>query len=96
MRGGSQSLPVVDELRTRQRSDALFLDLIGWSEDELGETIYTLTSASLGYVELSKLADALNEYTDAPHDVRSYVDALMKRRPTNDPRHCPPIAALST
>jgi hypothetical protein len=55
----------------------LFLDMIGWSEDELGETIYNLTSASLGYVELDKLADALKEYADCPHDVRAYVDTLM-------------------
>lgn len=55
----------------------LFLDLIGWSEDELGETLYDLKSASLGYVELSKLADALNEYTDRPTDVRTWVDELM-------------------
>jgi hypothetical protein len=50
----------------------LFLDLIGWSEDELGEPY-----ASLGYVELGKLAEALTEYADRPHDVREYVDALM-------------------
>ena len=48
----------------------LFLDLIGWSEDELGEPY-----ASLGYV--GKLAEALTEYADRPHDVREYVDALM-------------------
>lgn len=57
---------------------ALFLDLIGWSEDNLGEPIYSLKDASLGYLELSKLADALNEYTNAPNDVREYVDTLME------------------
>ena len=55
----------------------LFLDLIGWSEDELGETLYNLTSASLGYMELAQLADALNQYVDAPDAVRVYVDTLM-------------------
>jgi len=55
----------------------LFLDLIGWSDDNIGEPIYSLRDASLGYVELSKLADALSAYTDAPHDVRDYVDALL-------------------
>jgi hypothetical protein len=55
----------------------LFLDLIGWSEDELGEPLYSLKNASLGYVELGKLAEALTEYADRPHDVREYVDALM-------------------
>lgn len=57
---------------------ALFLDMLGWSEDELGEPIYQLSSASLGYVELDKLADALKEYTERPHDVREYVDRLMR------------------
>ncbi len=51
----------------------LFLDLIGWSEEELGEPLY----ASLGYVELGKLGDALNEYADRPSEVREFVDALL-------------------
>lgn len=55
----------------------LFCDLIGWSEDEIGETLYDLKSASLGYVELGKLADALTEYANRPHDVRAFVDALL-------------------
>lgn len=56
---------------------ALFLDLVGWSEDNLGEPIYSLKDASLGYVELSKLADALSAYADRPHDVNEYVERLM-------------------
>ena len=56
----------------------LLLDLIGWSEDEIGEPMYNLTSSSLGYVELDKLASALKEYADRPHEVRGYVDALME------------------
>jgi hypothetical protein len=55
----------------------LFVDLIGWSEDNLGEPIYSLKDASLGYLELSKLADALTAYSDYPHHVREYVDALL-------------------
>lgn len=55
----------------------LFLDLIGWSFDEYGEALYTLTEASLGYVELGKLAQALTAYADYPQDVREYVDVLM-------------------
>ena len=55
----------------------LFLDLIGWTEDEFGEPFYSLKDASLGYLELSKLAKALSEYADRPHDVREYVDTLM-------------------
>lgn len=55
----------------------LFLDLIGWSEEEIGEPLYSLKDASLGYVELDKLARALTEYSDAPYPVREYVDQLM-------------------
>ena len=58
---------------------ALYLDAIGWTEDELGESsLYDWPTRSLGYVELDKLADALKEYADHPHDVRAYVDELMR------------------
>jgi hypothetical protein len=57
----------------------LFLDLIGFSADEYGESLYVLGDASgLGYVELGKLAVALTEYADRPHDVRAFVEALME------------------
>ena len=55
----------------------LFLDLIGWSDEQIGEPLYSLKDASLGYVELSKLAKALSEYADSPHEVREYVDQLL-------------------
>jgi hypothetical protein len=55
----------------------LLLDLIGYSEDHFGEPIYNLTSASLGYVELSKLACALEQYADRPTDVRAWIDELV-------------------
>jgi hypothetical protein len=55
----------------------LFLDLIGWSEDVLGDTLYHHHNA-YGYVELSKLADALKEYTNRPQDVRAWIDGLME------------------
>lgn len=56
----------------------LLLDLIGWSEDVLGEPSYDLRSSSLGYLELQKLARALTEYTERPSDVRAYIDDLMR------------------
>jgi len=56
----------------------LFLDLIGWSEDNIGEPLYSLKDASLGYLELSKLAAALTEYADRPNEVREYTDALLE------------------
>ena len=58
----------------------LFIDLIGWSEDNIGSTIYPYSDlqGSLGYVELDKLADALTAYADRPHDVSDYVSALLE------------------
>lgn len=60
-------------------SAALFLDLIGWSMGEMGETMYDLSASqgSLGYLELGKVASALSEYADRPGDVRDYVDSLL-------------------
>jgi hypothetical protein len=55
----------------------LFLDLIGWSDDALGEPLYSLRDASLGYIELGKLATALDKYTERPSDVRAWVDDLL-------------------
>jgi hypothetical protein len=55
----------------------LFLDLIGWSEDEIGEPLYNMASANLGYMELSYLADALKQYADHPQEVTLYVQGLM-------------------
>ena len=62
----------------------LFLDMIGWSEDNLGETMYDLKSASLGYVELSKLAAALSAYADYPHPIMEYVDTLMEAETSDE------------
>lgn len=55
----------------------LFVDLIGWSDENLGQPLYDLATMSLGYVELSYLAAALTEYADRPHDVSEYVDRLL-------------------
>lgn len=55
----------------------LFLDLIGWSEDTLGCDVYDYNDRSLGYLELSKLAAALEEYSVAPTVVWEHTIALM-------------------
>ena len=54
-----------------------FLDLIGWSEENFGENIANQDAHDLGYVELDKLATALREYADRPHEVSAYVSTLM-------------------
>jgi hypothetical protein len=59
---------------------SLFLDLIGWSADEVGEPLYDLRNlpgGSLGFLEIGKLADALGEYTKRPLDVRDWVNEFM-------------------
>jgi hypothetical protein len=62
----------------------LFLDLIGWSEDELGEPLYSLQGTSLGYVELSHLRDALNDYLRSPERARDFIAALMSAEMGDD------------
>lgn len=69
---------------------ALFLDMIGYSDEEFGMPLYGPTvklmgelsrtgswDALLGYVELGKLADALTQYADRPQEVRAWVDELL-------------------
>ena len=59
----------------------LFLDLIGWTDDHLGEGCRMMEPGShYGYMELGYLADALTEYADRPHEVRAWVDGLMKTK----------------
>ena len=55
----------------------LFLDLIGWSEEQLGENLTTVDSSRLGYKELGLLAEALTDYSNFPQDVMEYVQFLM-------------------
>lgn len=58
---------------------SLFVDLIGWSDENFGTPIYAGNdpATGLGYVELSKLGAALVEYSDRPGRVRDYVDQLI-------------------
>lgn len=69
----------------------LFLDMIGYSDEEFGAVLYGPTrrygegyqrtgswDERLGYVELEKLGRALYEYSLRPHDVRALVDSLME------------------
>jgi hypothetical protein len=55
----------------------VFLDLIGWSTEHYGEHLVMGSFGSLGYMELSYLADALNEYALFPNEVTEWVTALM-------------------
>jgi hypothetical protein len=55
---------------------SLFLDLIGWSEDNLGERLYQLDSLHLDYLAGSYLGSALSEYSDKPDEVTAWVTKL--------------------
>ncbi len=61
---------------TQRGPATLFLDLIGWWQDEMGEALYNLNDP-LGYLELQYLRDALSDYLAEPEAVRSYIEALM-------------------
>jgi hypothetical protein len=57
----------------------LFLDLIGYSVNEYGTTLYDLTNwrVALGFLELDYLADALKEYAARPGDVMAWLEQLL-------------------
>ena len=56
----------------------LFLDLIGYSEDTLGERLCVDKLPSLGYLEIGMLGEALTAYSDHPAEVYDYVTALIE------------------
>lgn len=71
---------------------ALFLDLIGWSDEHYGERIstwsadrdtlsrmgYRNATFSLGWVELDKLGRAMCAYADRPRDLDEWLSGLME------------------
>lgn len=54
------------------------LDLIGWSEENLGETITRNPSQVLGYYELGIVADTLKAYAENPQMVGAAIEALTR------------------
>ena len=58
----------------------LFLDLIGYSLEEHGELFVSDMKTvinKLGYLELSMLGEALDEYATRPLDVIQFVEKLL-------------------
>lgn len=87
----SQAEGVADLYRWSSNYDAptpfgLFLDLIGWSEDQLGMPLHDLAKAheQLGYLELGMLAKALDEYSDRPGVVMDAVERAMAAEMDDD------------
>lgn len=59
-----------------------FLDLIGYTEEMYGEEMpmanWERPSFELGYVELSKLGEALTEYANRPEEVTRFIAELLE------------------
>jgi len=53
----------------------LFLDLIGWSDENAGTSLYT--GSQLGYVEMDMLGRCLVIYSDNPRSVDEWLEELM-------------------
>lgn len=57
----------------------LFLDLIGYSDENYGDTLYKGNPRNvLGFMEIDYLGDALKEYATNPQDVEAWIDLLME------------------
>lgn len=57
----------------------LFLDLIGYSEENYGDTLYKGNPRNvLGFMEIDYLGDALKEYAYNPQEVEEWIDLLME------------------
>lgn len=54
-----------------------FLDLIGYSVENFGETLHD-NPAQLGHVELDMIADAIKCWVVRPTDVESMIDAMER------------------
>ena len=55
----------------------LYLDLIGWSEEEGSGRLCGDKMPALGCLEIDLLANALKEYANRPQDVSDFVTALI-------------------
>jgi hypothetical protein len=55
----------------------LFIDLIGYTQEEYGKAIYDLDKPQLGYLELDYLGDALKEYATTGQDAYDFVVRIL-------------------
>lgn len=62
----------------KSRPYLIFLDLIGYSDEHYGEKMIDPKNWNLGYLELSYLADALEEYAINPQAVSKFIDDLTE------------------
>ena len=56
----------------------LFLDLIGYSEENYGQTMFNPANIQkvMGFMELDYLADALKEYAENPESVLYFIQEI--------------------
>ena len=62
----------------KSRPYLIFLDLIGYSDEEYGEKMIDPKNWNLGYVELNMLGEALQEYASNPNAVSKFIEDLTK------------------
>jgi hypothetical protein len=55
----------------------LFIDLIGYTQEQYGEALYNLDEPQLGYLELDYLGDALKEYATIGQDAYDFVVRIL-------------------
>lgn len=55
----------------------LLIDLIGYTADNYGESLFNMAKTPLGYLELDYLADALKEYATIGQDAYDYIVAIL-------------------
>ena len=59
----------------------LFLDLVGWSRDELGELLFRAEKhhqLHFGAIEMDYIADALKCWAERPTDSENYINKLIE------------------
>ena len=56
----------------------LFIDLIGYTQEQYGEALYDLDKPQLGYLELDYLGDALKEYATIGGDAYDFVVRILE------------------
>lgn len=63
----------------KQNPFSFFLDVIGYSKENFGDTLtnWRGLESVLGYLEIDMLADALTMYAEKPNDVDLFIDSLF-------------------
>lgn len=63
---------------TQKGPFTLFLDVIGYSQEEYGLPLFDFRTSALGYLEMDYLADALKEYARIGQDADDFVRSILR------------------